>query len=393
VSRADAAAQALVDAGVRVCAFVPGYGGTEVFDALSQRAGAPPLTISFHEEVAYGLCHGASLGGVRAACLIKSHGLAKAANAVLSSLSAGARGGLVALVFDDEQGAHSDNIIRASGLTHGMELPWQHVGEGANLYDHVRRAFEASERRGLPYALVIPTAGISAPDVGQRQGRWAPPPAPLGFARDPARHVVCPPLSSYQRRVLDAKRASQDPDAVPRPALLTVPNGLPPKLRPLATRYAVFFDAFREVRGPVVAADAGTSALFAFPPYGGVDLCTYMGGSVPLALGAHCAGHRPVWALSGDFSFIAAGHLGLLEALQRGIPLKVVIFSDGAATATGGQPIPRPLLDAVLAAYLPFVREVADPCDPGAIQLALDEAQRCDTLRILVLNYRAERHP
>jgi TPP-dependent indolepyruvate ferredoxin oxidoreductase alpha subunit len=114
---------------------------------------------------------------------------------------------------------------------------------------------------------------------------------------------------------------------------------------------------------------------------------TYMGGSLPLALGAYLAGYHQTWALTGDFSFIAAGQLGLVEAIQRAIPLKVVIFHNGTAQATGGQPIPPHILDRVLQGYASSIRYIRNPQDVGEVRTVLDEASHSQELRIIVAEY------
>jgi len=137
----------------------------------------------------------------------------------------------------------------------------------------------------------------------------------------------------------------------------------------------------------LTAGDAGLSGLFALPPYDCIDVGTCMGGSTALALGAALAGRTPAWAVTGDFSFVAAGHLGLLEAAERGVPLKVVVLADGRASATGGQPVPRALVDRVLAGYQPYVRRLDDPHDPPAVARVLHEAAAADTLRVVVADF------
>jgi TPP-dependent indolepyruvate ferredoxin oxidoreductase alpha subunit len=114
-----------------------------------------------------------------------------------------------------------------------------------------------------------------------------------------------------------------------------------------------------------------------------------MGGSVPLAIGALLAGHEAAWALTGDFSFVAAGHLGLLEAVLRAVPVRVVVFADGRASATGGQPVPRALLDRVLAGYHPAVRFLDDPHDPAAVARVLAGADAAAGLQVVVADYAA----
>ena len=51
------------------------------------------------------------------------------------------------------------------------------------------------------------------------------------YRRDPFRHVLCPPLAAYQRRVLEARLARTDWRAIPAPRMPAVPEGLPPGWR------------------------------------------------------------------------------------------------------------------------------------------------------------------
>ena len=98
-------------------------------------------------------------------------------------------------------------------------------------------------------------------------------------------------------------------------------------------------------RPSFVAGDAGTSALFAFAPFKCVDSCTYMGGGPGMALGAMLAGREDAICVTGDFSFLAAGILGFNEAIFHKIPLKVIIFNNGKAHATGGQELNPDLMN------------------------------------------------
>ena len=59
-------AQALVHASSTIVTNVPGYGGTQVFDAYGAAISQSCVPF-FHEEVAYTVAHGASLVGKRAA--------------------------------------------------------------------------------------------------------------------------------------------------------------------------------------------------------------------------------------------------------------------------------------------------------------------------------------
>ncbi len=171
-----------------------------------------------------------------------------------------------------------------------------------------------------------------------------------------------------------------------------VPESLPAQWQSVARRYVTLYEAFKQLRDEgqigMVAGDTGASALFGLPPFDCVDIGTYMGGSLPLAIGAWLAGHRNTWAVTGDFAFIAAGHLALLEALQRGVPLKVLVFYNARSQSTGGQPIPEGTLERLLAGYMAHVQHIHDPQRPEEVKSALADACRASEMRIVVADYR-----
>lgn len=375
-------ARAMLDAGAAVVTHVPGHGATEVFAAFCELDGQQHA-ISFHEEVAYTIAHGASLLGQRAATVIKAHGLVKAANSVLDSLSAGTTAGFLVVVFDDKTGKSSDNIFDVVAFLDGIGIPY---GQGMRdfIYQDVLRGFETSERMQLPYALLV-----DADDVATCASFTPAMPMPgrASYTRNVAQHFVGPLFAQYQYQVLSAKRHGANWLEITPPRLPTIPDALPEKWRPKIAAYLPLFGVFRSLRGNVVTGDTSTASLFALPPYDCVDVTTYLGGSVPLAIGAHLAGHAGVWALTGDFSFIAAGQLGLPEAVQRGIPLKILIFLNGRADATGGQPIPAYLLEAILGGYKPYVRYLHNPRDVDEIRTVLRDANAARELRIVVADY------
>jgi TPP-dependent indolepyruvate ferredoxin oxidoreductase alpha subunit len=381
-SVAQIIAQAIYDAGATVVTNVPGFGGTQVFDAFREVSGRSHPN-SFHEEVAYSIAHGASLVGQRSATVIKAHGFAKAANSVADSLIAGTTAGFVILVPDDKLGKHSDGIFDIAAFVRGLGIPRRTL-QVQDVYRQVLDAFSWSEALQLPVVLLI-----DADDIHQVttytpvQGSISPP----AYQRDVTRHVLCPLLAEHQHRVMSAKVSGQNWRGLETPALPTIPDTLPKAWQPLARLYAPLFEVFQTLRGEVVAGDTGVSTFFAFPPYNCVDICTYMGGSIPLAVGAYLAGRRNVWAVTGDFAFIAAGHLGLLEAVQRDIPLKVLICYNRRAQTTGGQPIPYGILERILVGYESQVRHINDPQDAREIVAVLGEASSAQEMRIVVADY------
>ncbi|OGV78651.1 MAG: hypothetical protein A3K19_31630 [Lentisphaerae bacterium RIFOXYB12_FULL_65_16] len=378
-----AIARALCDAGVQLLLTVPATGASEIHDRYHELPGRPAKVYSFHEEVAYTVAHGAALNGCRSAVAFKPHGAAKAANSIIDSLSCGTNAALVLIVVDDPTGRHSDNIMDVPALLKGLRLPVVVMKPDAPALA-IADAVRQSEALRLPVAVLVNdedfarTVPTAAP--------LPPPAAPPPYTRDICQHLLCPVLTGYQEDVLRRKLAGADFSAVPRPSLPIVPDQLPPRYRDKARTYVPLFQTFREVVRPkavFVAGDTGTSTLFAFPPFDCVDACTYYGGSLPLAIGALLAGKSGVWAVTGDFAFIAAGHLGLIEARSRGLPLKVLIVRNDVAGATGGQSIAPGLLDTILAGYSDAMVAV-DGTDPAAVRKALETAQASDRLAIVV---------
>ncbi len=363
--------------------YVPATGGQSLYQHFCSQAPGP-FPLSFHEEVAFSLAHGAALTGKRACAMMKGHGLAKAANSVVDALVAGTTAGLVLLILEDPLGKHSDSILHSESLLAGMDVPFHH-GPKENIREVILSAFAESEGLGLPVAVIVDSDTM---DLEVETNIAKPPPCTKKYRRDIARHILCPSFGAYQNEILQAKRKGLDPEAVSRPFIPTIPEGLPEKWKPVMKRYIPLFSIFRSFRGDVVAADTGITCLFGCPPFDCVDLTTYMGGSVSLAIGAYLAGHKTVWAVSGDFSFIAAGHLGLNEAIQRNIPLNVLLFDNGKAETTGGQVIPEGTLERILAPYGGYIIRISNPGDPEEVRTALNQAVASESLSIVVADFR-----
>ena len=380
---AQVIAHAVDDAGATVVTNVPGFGGTQVLaEYLMIVRSVHP--VSLHEEVAYSIAHGAGLVGKRSATLVKAHGFAKAANAVVDSLSSGTTAGFVVMIFDDKPGKHSDSVFDVVAFLRGLRIPHR-VVQARHAYLDVLDAFRRSEELRLPVVLVV-----DADDLDQA-AEYSPvrkkPPSP-SYEKDVFQHVVSPHLAQYQHRVLQTKLSGRNWRLIKKPALPRIPDDLPEAYQHTARSYMSLFEVFRKLRGRIVTGDTGISMLFAFPPYDCIDVGTYMGGSIPLAIGAYLAGYHDVWALTGDFSFVAAGHLGLVEAINRGIPLKVLVFSDGKATATGGQPVQDRVLNCVLRGYDPYLRRISNPQDKTEVEAILTEATQTREMRIVLADYR-----
>jgi TPP-dependent indolepyruvate ferredoxin oxidoreductase alpha subunit len=381
-----AVAWALQDVGVRVVTHVPATSASAIFDAYNELMGATPC-YAFNEEVAFTMAHGAALAGVRSATVIKSHGLAKAANSVIDSLTLGTTAGFVAVVLDDPNGRHSDNIFDLHDFLKGTGIPFKKAGSDT-VYNDLVECFLWSEELNTPVALFVDSEQVSRETTCERRQLS---PSGAKYQRDPLRHVLCPPLAAYQRKVLDSRLARTDWRGIPVPDMPVVPVGLPPAWRSAASLFVPVFEVFQELRPqiPFASGDTGLSACFAFAPFACVDACSYYGGSLPLAIGFHLAGCGRAWAVTGDYAFVAAGHMGLIEAMARRVPLKVLVMDNGCAMATGGQPMPAWVFEQVLAGWAPFVTRIEDPRDKPTVRSVLSRAIESDRLEIVVARFRA----
>lgn len=379
---ASAIAQALIDLGVQVVTHVPGYGGSEVFQAYNE-ATQKRLQYSFHEEPAYTISHSASMLGKRSAALMKVHGIAKAANSVVDSLYTEITAGFVTFLFEDRSGKHSDSILEAAPILDGLSMPFK-IAKTENLYDDVVEAFKQSEERKLPFALVIDSMEISKEISFERRDKLK---KTFQYSRNIYHHVVHPMLAEYQYKIFMAKKLGGDPNIIKKPDLPVVPNQLPERAKNAAIKYQVLATVFKNFRGEIVTGDTTASSIFAFPPFDCIDIVTYIGGSIPLAVGAYLSGYKNVWALTGDFGFISAGQLGLIEIIQREIPIKILVFYNKQAAATGGQPINKKILRHLLAGYEKNMMHISNPDDPFEIESVLKDASSSDQFKIIIADY------
>ncbi|OPY53544.1 MAG: Indolepyruvate oxidoreductase subunit IorA [Methanosaeta sp. PtaU1.Bin112] len=370
-------------ASCEVATCVPGLGATEIFCDFFKIKSQIPV-FSFHEEVAYTIAHGAALAGKRAITIMKAHGFFKAANSVSDSLYSGTLAGFVTIVVDDRNGIQSDSIADTKSFVEGVGIPHK-VANVQEVFEDIIEGFLHSEKVLLPFALIIDAGDLE--QLSRIPAKRCIDLPSEKYTRDITQNVLCPPFCKYQRDILRCKLSGGNWRAIKKPSLRPLFETLPEKWMSVAEQYSIIFEALRSAKGEIAAGDTGLSTLFALAPYDCIDVTTYMGGSLPLALGVHLAGVRPAWAISGDFSFIAAGHLGLLEAVQRQIPLKVLLLCNGKAETTGGQKIPGGVLERILRGYEEYVHIIHDPLDQRAVESAIKSAAGSPELSILVAKF------
>ncbi len=378
----DVIAQALIDLGVKIVTYVPGFGASEAFDSYNIKAQKMPI-LSFHEETAFSIAHGGSLVGCRTAVLLKAQGFMKAANAVTDSQYAQNTGGFVSFIFDDTVGISSDNILEINPILKGMYFPFK-IATAERLYEDIVKAYLFSEQNRRPVAVIIDCKIINK-KIEFKQNTTVK--KQFTYARNILDTVISPLFADYQYKVFKAKNSNSELKQINVPALPHFPEGVPDKYRNAAEKYVPFFNVFKQYKGDIVTGDTSASSNFSLPPYNCIDLVTHIGGSVPLAGGAFLAGYKKVWALTGDFGFISAGHIGLLDIFNRQLPIKIVIFYNKEAAATGGQKIPKNLLKHLLAGYNNYILHVSNPNDPIELNQVISEAYNSDTIKIVIVDF------
>lgn len=86
-----------------------------------------------------------------------------------------------------------------------------------------------------------------------------------------------------------------------------------------------------------VFSDIGCYTLGALPPFRAIDSCIDMGASITMAKGAADGGLHPAIAVIGDSTFTHSGMTGLLDAVNSGSRITVVISDNLTTAMTGGQ--------------------------------------------------------
>jgi indolepyruvate ferredoxin oxidoreductase alpha subunit len=86
-----------------------------------------------------------------------------------------------------------------------------------------------------------------------------------------------------------------------------------------------------------VFSDIGCYTLGALPPYDAISTCVDMGASITMAKGASDAGMHPAVAVIGDSTFTHSGITGLIDAVNDGVAITIIISDNATVAMTGGQ--------------------------------------------------------
>ena len=130
----------------------------------------------------------------------------------------------------------------------------------------------------------------------------------------------------YEPNVCNA----QSPTVTPRPPALCAGCG-----------HRDVYDALNQVIAEFVDyrifSDIGCYTLGALPPFRAIHSCVDMGASITMAKGAADAGLKYSVAIIGDSTFTHSGMTGLLDAVNCGAAITVIISDNLTTAMTGGQ--------------------------------------------------------
>jgi indolepyruvate ferredoxin oxidoreductase alpha subunit len=141
-----------------------------------------------NEKVALEVAHGATLGGVRAACAMKHVGLNVAADPLFTISYQGLNAGLVVCVADDPGMHSSQNEQDSRHYAIAAKLPMLEPSDSEESRVFAKKAFEMSEKFNTPVLLKMVTRVAHSQSVVDTEERVEPDRVP--YVKDPAKVMM-----------------------------------------------------------------------------------------------------------------------------------------------------------------------------------------------------------
>ena len=182
-----AVARGLYEAGCKVISSYPGTPSTEITEEAAVYneiycEWAP------NEKVALEVAHGATLGGVRAACAMKHVGLNVAADPLFTISYQGLNAGLVVCVADDPGMHSSQNEQDSRHYAIAAKLPMLEPSDSEESRVFAKKAFEMSEKINTPVLLKMVTRVAHSQSIVDTEERVEPDRVP--YVKDPAKVMM-----------------------------------------------------------------------------------------------------------------------------------------------------------------------------------------------------------
>lgn len=182
-----AVARGLYEAGCKVISSYPGTPSTEITE---EAAAYNEIYCEWapNEKVALEVAHGATLGGVRAACAMKHVGLNVAADPLFTISYQGLNAGLVVCVADDPGMHSSQNEQDSRHYAIAAKLPMLGPSDSEESRVFAKKAFEMSEKFNTPVLLKMVTRVAHSQSVVDTEERVEPDRVP--YVKDPAKVMM-----------------------------------------------------------------------------------------------------------------------------------------------------------------------------------------------------------
>lgn len=182
-----AVARGLYEAGCKVISSYPGTPSTEITE---EAAAYNEIYCEWapNEKVALEVAHGATLGGVRAACAMKHVGLNVAADSLFTISYQGLNAGLVVCVADDPGMHSSQNEQDSRHYAIAAKLPMLEPSDSEESRVFVKKAFEMSEKFNTPVLLKMVTRVAHSQSIVDTEERVEPDRVP--YVKDPAKVMM-----------------------------------------------------------------------------------------------------------------------------------------------------------------------------------------------------------
>ena len=182
-----AVARGLYEAGCKVISSYPGTPSTEITE---EAAAYKEVYCEWapNEKVALEVAHGATLGGVRAACAMKHVGLNVAADPLFTISYQGLNAGLVVCVPDDPGMHSSQNEQDSRHYAIAAKLPMLEPSDSEESRVFAKKAFEMSEKFNTPVLLKMVTRVAHSQSIVDTEERVEP--AQVPYVKDPAKVMM-----------------------------------------------------------------------------------------------------------------------------------------------------------------------------------------------------------
>ena len=182
-----AVARGMYEAGCKVISSYPGTPSTEITE---EAAAYNEIYCEWapNEKVALEVAHGATLGGVRAACAMKHVGLNVAADPLFTISYQGLNAGLVVCVADDPGMHSSQNEQDSRHYAIAAKLPMLEPSDSEESRVFVKKAFEMSEKFNTPVLLKMVTRVAHSQSIVDTEERVEPDRVP--YVKDPAKVMM-----------------------------------------------------------------------------------------------------------------------------------------------------------------------------------------------------------